>query len=270
MKTTRLPFAGFLTVFLLTVGGAISVCVGADSATAQQTFTGVVTDVKVPEKVLQARGLLFSKSFVVGDDCVLTLATRKSGTLGDFHTGQKVTVSYRNVHGILVAGSVAEDPQSFAGQVTVLNLPGHSLEVQHGVTTKVFALPDACVVELSNDEKGGLNRLELGAQVTVYYEEPGGRWTAKRIEQTSLRFTGTLATLDVPNRTVTVTKKLIPDRSFHLAGDCAVVVNGKISHRIGNLEPGKSYEMSYSVVDGVNIVNRITPASAPVAADEPR
>jgi len=102
--------------------------------------------------------------------------------------------------------------------------------------------------------------IKLGGHVTVVYNTPKGNWTATRIEHRSLELTGTLGAIDTRARTLTVGKKLIGDKNFHLAGDCAIVENGKINGRLQDLKIGNNYTVSYTTVDGVNIVNRIAPA----------
>jgi hypothetical protein len=233
----------------------------ADDAVAanDKTSSGTITALDAREKVLKLRGFMFSRSFVLGDNCTLALDDKTSVSLGDFRPGQKVTVSYTDADGVLVADRITQDRMFFTGEVSAFDAKNHLLSVRYHGETKSFAIADNCGIALNANANGTLDDIKPGSRVVVTYETPGGNWTARNIELPSLRFTGTLGTINVADRTVNVSKPLLGDKRFHIADGCAVVINGKVTTRLQDLHPGENCELSYDVVNGVNIVNRIAP-----------
>jgi hypothetical protein len=246
------------------IAADVSVAFPDDSATAgAKTASGTVATVSAADKVLSVRGMVFSKTFVLGANCALTVADHKAASLADFRPGEKVEVRYRNIDGVLIASSIAEVRLTFAGTVSAFDPAQHTLTLQHDRTVRAFKVADNCGVILNGDVRGGLGDIKLGSRVTVFYETPDGQWTARRIEQPSLQFTGSLDTINARDRIISASKKLIGAREFHLAADCAIVMNGTIHGRMQDLRPGQEYELSYTTANGVNIVNRIAPAPGP-------
>ena len=263
MKTNLLHAARTLALGVL-IAANTSVAVADDHPAADmKTATGTIGTINAKDKVLKLQGMLFTKTFVLGDNCALTMTDMKTGALTDFRAGEKVDVSYRNVDGVLIASSIAEVRLMYTGTVLAFNPAEHSLTIKHNGTVRAFKVADNCGVILNNDAKGVLDNVQVGNQVTVVYETPNGQWTARRIEQRSLQFTGSLDAIHIADRTISAGKKMIGDKEFHLASDCAFVNNGVIGGRMQDLRLGQSYELSYTTVNGVNIVTRIAPA--PVA-----
>ena len=95
------------------------------------------------------------------------------------------------------------------------------------------------------------------------YELPNGTATARRIDQTSATYTGTVTAIDLTDRTMKA-KQLFGSKKFNLAKDCAIVLDGKTDGQLCDLRPGDSLVFSYDQVNGVNIVNRIARAEASV------
>ncbi len=269
MKTNLLHTARTLALGVLiaaTTGAAVA---DDHPATDMKTTTGTIGAINPRDKVLSVQGMVFSKTFVLGDNCTLTATDQKAGSLADFRPGEKVDVSYRNVDGVLIASSVAEVRLTYTGTVSAFNPAEHSLTLQHNGAVRVFQLADHCSVILNGDTKGVLDNVQVGNRVTVVYETPNGQWTARRIEQPSLQFTGSLDAIHPADRTISAGKKLIGEKEFHLASDCAFVNNGMINGRMQDLKLGRNYELSYTTVNGVNIVTRIAPAMTPDQATAP-
>lgn len=260
MKSNLLHAAQTLALGVL-IAANTGVAVADDHPAADvKTTTGTIGAINAKDKVLKLQGMLFSRTFVLGDNCALMTTDLKSGSLADFRPGEKVDVNYRNVAGVLIASSVTEVRLSYAGTVTAFNPANHVLTIQHNGAIRSFQVADNCGVILNNNAKGVLENVQVGNQVTVIYETPNGQWTARRIEQPSLQFTGSLDAIHVSDRTISAGKKMIGDKEFHLAKDCAFVNNGVIGGRIQDLKLGRTYELSYTTVNGVNVVTRIAPA----------
>jgi Cu/Ag efflux protein CusF len=269
MKTNPLHASGLLAIGALLLAGTGRTLADDTAAAGAKSASGTVATVNVQDKVLSVRGFIFSRSYVLGDHCTLTVTDRKAASLADFRPGEKVDITYRNVDGVLIASSVAEVRLAFTGTVSAFDPAQHTLTLQHEHATKTLKVADNCGVILNANAAGGFNDIKLGNRVTVVYETPNGQWTARRIEQPSLQFTGTLEAINAADRTLTAAKKLIGGKEFHLATDCAIVHHGAINGRLQDLKLGQSYELSYTTVNGVNIVSRIAPAPAPETIGTP-
>src|SRR3974390_2889825 len=74
---------------------------------SEKTYTGTVVAVDSKEHVLSVKGWAFSKkSFNLGENCVCTLLEKNPAEVSDLRAGQKVEVSYQDVHGVLIADRV--------------------------------------------------------------------------------------------------------------------------------------------------------------------
>jgi hypothetical protein len=264
MKTTLLRTAKSLCVGAV-VWSAVA-CAHADDGNAaakEKTFSGTITAVDAKEKVMKAEAYVFHKTFVLADDCKVTLVDQGTATTAELRPGQKVEVSYQNASGVLVASRIAQERLTFQGEVTGIDLDSRTLNVGRRGGGKAFLVGDKCGVILNGDDKGALADVKLGSRVTVVYEVPDNQFVARQIEQKSARFVGTLDAINMADRTIKASKQLLGDKRFHLADDCAIVINGKMDAKLSDLRLGQRYEMSYETVAGVNVVNRIAPASMP-------
>lgn len=231
-------------------------------AANEKTSSGTITALDAKEKVLKIQGILFTKTFALGENCALAVDNMTGATLDQFRTGQRVTVNYRDADGVLVADRVTQDRLFYTGEVSAVDEKNHTLSIRHHGATKSFSIADNCGVTLSAKAGGTLDDIKPGSHVTVVYETPAGHWVARWIEQPSQQFTGTLDTVNLADRTITAGKPLLGDKKFHLGDDCVVVLNGKLSSRLKDLHPGEACELSYDTVNGINIVNRIAPVTA--------
>ncbi len=255
---------GGLAALLLISTGAVSAYTEDRIAGSEKTASGTITVLDPKEKVLKIQGMLFAKTFVLGENCSLAVGNKADASLSEFRPGQKVTVNYRDADGVLVADRVTQDKLFYMGEVSAIDGNNHTLTIRHRGALKSFSLADNCGVTLSAKASGKLDDIKLGAHVTVIYETPNGRWTARWIEEPSQHFTGTLGVVNLADRTITASKPLLGDKKFHVGDDCAIVINGKVTGpgHLKDLHSGESCELSYDTVDGVNIVNRIAPVMA--------
>jgi hypothetical protein len=245
---------------MLMLAGAVSVYADGSITAKEKTYSGTISVVNANDKMVTVHGWLRTKKFVLADDCVLSSGGKRDLALGDFRPGQKVDVNYKDASGVLVANRITQEKLLFMGEVTALDQNSRTLTVQQGGTTRVFTLGDNCNILLSGNNKGALEDVRVGGRVTVTYETPQNLLLARTIEQKSALYVGTLSAINLPDRTVSADKRLLGDKRFHLADNCAIVVNGKMGGRLNDLRLGRNYELSYDTVDGVNIVNRIAPA----------
>ncbi len=262
MKTKVMQMARTAGLAVLISACALCAYAGDKMAANDKTSSGTITALDAREKVLKIQGFVFSKTFVLGDNCTLALDDKTAASLGDFRPGQKVTVTYQDADGVLVADRITLDRLFFKGEVSVIDPNSRTLSVRYHGELRSFAIADNCGVTLNEKGNGTLDDVTPGSRVTVTYETPNGHWTAREIELPSLRFTGTLGAINPADRTVSISKPLLGDKQFHIADGCAVVINNKVTTRLQDLHPGENCELSYDVVNGVNIVNRIAPVMA--------
>lgn len=257
MKTTILRTARTLCATVLVLACAVSAYADGQTAAKEKSYSGNLVSIDAANGVIKVQKYLFHKSFVLGHDCALTLGDQSSASLGDFRPGQKVSVSYVDAHGVLVADRVAQENMLFIGQVRDLDPVARSITVWNLGGSKTFALAKHCSVVLHKDAKGRLADVKLGDRVTVVYETPDDRLMAREIERKSITFAGTLNSIDYAAHAVTVGEKGRGGKLFRLSDDCAIMVNGKPEGSLDNLQAGKRYDLSYDTVNGVNVVNRI-------------
>jgi Cu/Ag efflux protein CusF len=242
----------------------------APAAKPDKIYTGTVNAVDPNERALDVKGFMLSKEFNLGDNCVYALWNKPAGTIGDLRPGEKVTVAYQDTHGVLVADNVKQVPMTREGMVKSIDPAAHTMTVHVGTMDKQFRIADDCDVVLRNGKSGTFADIQTGNQVTVTYETPNGALTARQIARTSIEFTGTLTAIDLGEKTLKA-KAMFGTKKFNVADNCAIVINGKADGQLGDLKPNDKLVFSYDEINGVNVVNRITPAAAPavVTTDPP-
>ncbi|MGA2685924.1 MAG: hypothetical protein ABSF51_12820 [Verrucomicrobiota bacterium] len=230
------------------------------AAKLDKTYTGTVVTVDPKESVLEVRGLLpFShKQFNLGDTCTYTIVGQDNGAVSDLRPGQRVAVGYQEANGVPVADRVTQQPMQYEGMVKAIDPKAQTLTLHVGIMDKTFQIPAECAVTLRGDKSGTVADIQAGDHVTVTYEVPEGKATARGIAQTSATFTGDLTAIDLDQKTLKA-KATFSTKKFEVGDDCAIVINGKPDGKLTDLRPGESLAISYDEVNGVNIVNRIAP-----------
>lgn len=265
MKTKALRTWAVVGLSVLTATAAYRASADDASANAtaakpDKTYTGTVVSVNPQEKMLDVKGFLFSKKdFNLGDNCAYSIVGQENGAMGDLRPGQKVTVSYQDVHGVLVADRVTQRPMRDEGMVKTIDPAAHTMTLHVGVFDKTFQLPANCDVTLRGGKSGTIADIQPGYHVTVTYEVPNGKATAREIAQTSATFTGDMTAIDLDQKTIKASSTFAT-KKFNVGDDCAIVINGKPDGKLTDLRPGENLTFSYDDVNGVNIVNRIAPA----------
>ena len=70
-------------------------------------FTGTVEAIDADTRTLKAQHLLSEKKFNLAKDCPIAIGGKSDGKLSDLRIGDKLTVHYDDVDGVLVATSIA-------------------------------------------------------------------------------------------------------------------------------------------------------------------
>lgn len=239
----------------------------ADNQTAtavkpDKTYTGKVEFVNPNAHSLVIKGFVFNRNFNLGADCTYVLWNKPQGTVGDLLPGQKVTVTYQDAHGVLVANRVEQVLLTREGTVKSIDPGTHTLALQLRAGVQTFQLPDDCKVMLHGGKSGAFTDIQPGNYVTITYETPKDKKVARQIAQTSETYTGQLTAVDIGDRVVKA-KTSFGTKTFHLGNNCSIVNNGQINGQMADLKLGSRLSFTYDEVNGINVANRIGPVNAP-------
>lgn len=260
MKTTRSQNWTAICAAVLTATAVIRAPADqpATATKPEKSYTGTVVSVDPKENTLETRGFLFTKKFNLGDACTYTLLDNSS-TINGLRPGEKVTVSYQDANGVLIADRVEQQPMRYTGMVKAVDPAAHTLTLHIGGMDKKFQIADGCGVALRDDKSGTLADIQTGDHVTVTYETPDDKLTARQIAQTSMEFTGELTAIDLDAKTLKASA-FLTSKKFNVADNCAIVINGRTDGQLSDLRPDEKLDFSYDEINGVNVVNRIAPA----------
>jgi hypothetical protein len=238
----------------------------ATTAVPEKNYTGTVVSVDPREHLLSVKKWALSmKTFNLGDNCayglLFTTVASNHGQANDLRPGEKVTVTYQDSHGVLIADRVDQRPVRFEGTVAAIAPDTHTLILHRQGLDKEMTIGADCIVLLRGQKPGTLADIHAGNHVTVIYETPGGTPTAREITQTSPAFTGTVTAIDLGEKTVKA-KALFEAKKFNVADDCAIVINGRTDGKLSDLKPDEKLVFNYDEINGVKVVNRIGTAPA--------
>ena len=231
---------------------------GDEAAPVQRDkiFKGTVAAIDQKEKTVSARDFWGTRTFNVADNCKISLEDQPVASLAELRSGQKVEIGYENAHGVLVANRIAQHNQVFTGYISAIDPAKRTLAVKHGTFTRNFAVATDCAVVVKDDDTKTLDDLSVGHTVNVIYESANDSLLARRIEQKSPTFVGTIKAIDADTRTVKA-KDLLAEKTFHLADGCQIVANGKLGGSLNDLHIGDRFAFTYEDADGVLVANRI-------------
>lgn len=261
MKTYSLR--KWTTVGLAILTSAAFTAVADDPAVTQpqktkaKTYTGMVRSVDAQNRTVTVKKFVGSKRFNLGDACAFTLADKNASSINGVRAGQKVTLTYQDANGVLVADHLVQKPLLHKGTVKAIDAEKHTLTVGG----KTYQIADDCAVVLRDNKAGTLAEVKPGHLVTVLHEDPEGIATARQIAQTSETFTGSLTAIDLSEKTIKA-KAAFGSKQFNLANNCTILLGGKPAE-MSSLKPGDKLEFSYDEINGVNVVTRIVPSNEP-------
>jgi hypothetical protein len=267
MKTTIRTWTT-LYLSVLAMAGAFT-SLAADSETnaiPHKSYTGTIVSVDLKEHTLRLEGFFTSKTFNLGDNCSYTFTDKGAGAISDLHPGQRVEVVYQEMHNVLVADRVTQEPMCYEGTVKACDPAQHTITLHTRGRDRTFPIAADCKILLRGDKPGALTDVQAGNYVTLTYETPDDKPTARKITLTSETFTGTLTAIDLETKTVKA-KSTFDMKKFNLGDNCAIVVDGKINGRLSDLKPNDKLVFNYDEINGVNVANRIAlmgrPAETP-------
>ena len=232
----------------------------------EKTCSGIIVAVDPQGRTLDTKAFLHTRKFMLGSSCSYVQSDNSPGTAAALHPGQKVAISYQDADGVLVADHVAAQPLRYEGTVKSISPDARLLTVHTRMFNQHLTLANNCNVVLRNGQIGSLADIQPGNHVTVTYETPGDKPVARQIAQTSIRYIGTVTAIDLEDRTLK-TKSLSGTKRFNVGGSCVIVMHGQLDGQLADLKPNDRLVLHYDEINGVNVVNRIAPATVETNSD---
>ena len=207
MITMKMKALGTWTavyVSVLTMAGALATSADDTETNAipHKSYTDTVVSIDTKEHTLVLEGFFSKKTFNLGDNCTYTFVDKSAGAISDLHPGQRVEVVYQEMHDVLVADRVTQEPMYYEGTVKACDPGQRTITLHVRGRDKTFPMAGDCKVLLRGDKPGSLADIQTGNYVTVTYETPDDKPTARKITQTSETFTGSLTAIDLDAKTV--------------------------------------------------------------------
>jgi hypothetical protein len=72
----------------------------------------------------------------------------------DLRPGERVTVSYQDANGVLVANRIKQEPMIEAGMIRAIDPAAHTLTLYSGCTDETFRIAENCQVMLHGGKPG--------------------------------------------------------------------------------------------------------------------
>ena len=256
MKISALHTRMAVCALALTLAGAITALADdtATNAIPNKSYTDTVVSVDPKENLLVLDGFFANKTFNLGDKCTYTFADKGAGTIGDLRPGQRVEVVYQEMHDVLVANRVTQEPMNYEGTVKACDPAARTITLRGRGRDKTLSIAADCSVLLRGDKSGTLADIQPGDYVTVTYELPDGKPVASKIAQTSETYTGSVTAIDLDTKTIKA-KSMFDTKKFNLGDNCAIVIDGKINGRLSDLQLNDKLTFNYDEINGVNVAN---------------
>jgi hypothetical protein len=155
----------------------------------EKKYTGMIASIDSKEHVLVIRKDIFSKKeFHLGENCqytfLYTMLVNNDGATGNLRSGEKVTITYQDANGVLIADRIEQQPMQFAGIVKQIDPDKHTLTLRRHMFGKQLDIAADCVTVLRDEKACALADIHPGDRVVVMYETPGCRAIAREITKT--------------------------------------------------------------------------------------
>jgi len=253
MKTAIIPLSMSVCVILALTGRIYA----DDTTTAKQkSFNGTVMTVDEKERTLGVKRFWSTRTFDVGDHCKVSLEDKEDAALKDLRPGHRVEVQYLMRGGVKVASCIAQNDLTYAGHISAMDTAHRIFTIKAATSSKTFVAGDDCKFVIREEKDKSLADLRIGHKVTVRYLTTPQANMARRVEQMSRMFTGTIDVIDAETRTIKA-QHLFSEKKFKLANDCQIIVGGRMDGKLSDLRIGDKLSFHYEDVDGVLVANRI-------------
>jgi hypothetical protein len=233
----------------------------------EQTWTGTLTAVNTQNESLTGGHWWYHETFNVGKHCAISTVDKAHAGLADLRPGEEARIRYREAEGVRVADHVSERPLHYTGTVQAVNAKQRMVTMAEAALYKPFHAPmtfrvaSDCKVTLPSGKSANLTDLQPGDRIAVIYELPGGSPVAYRIRNKCSTFVGTVAAINLPERTIEA-KGNAGARKFDLGDDCQIMLGSKQNGHLKDVAMHQTYEFTYQRVNGINVLDRLSPVQA--------
>ncbi len=261
-----------LLALVCTVGSRTSADQQMAGSTVEHTWTGTLTGVNAQNNAITGKSFLATRTFQIGDHCVISTLDKKTAALSDLQPGEKVKITYQNAEGVLVADRITEQALCYDGRVQAVDQKAGTMMIESKVVFrsfpvhKTFSIAPDCKVILPNGREGTLADVKPGDRIALIYELPGGSPVAYQIRENNLTMVGKLEALDLTER-VAKASQTFGQKKLNLADHCQVVLAGREKAGLQDLRLGQKYQFTFQEVNGVNVVDRIAQVPEPKASE---
>ncbi len=114
------------------------------------------------------------RSFRLAEDCKVSLANGRNGTMADLHPGDRISIVYELPDRSPVAYRISNKSATFVGAIGGIDLSARTMEAKEKSAQKKFDISDHCRVVLGNEKKGKLKDLMVGQRYLFTYQEVNG------------------------------------------------------------------------------------------------
>jgi len=230
----------------------------------EERWTGTLISVNAQDKTLTAERWNLTHTFHLGDQCAISTVDDRHAALADLRPGETVRIRYRDVQGVRVVDRVTEKPLHYRGTVQSFDPTTRTLTMAEAAFFRPFREPDQfqlasdCKVTLWNGDDGKLTDIHPGDRIFMVYEVPNRSQVAYRIHERTTSCQGVADAVDLPARTLAVKGKF-GEKQFALGDDCRIILSGDKNGHLKDVVPGQRYRFTYEDVNGINVLDQITP-----------
>ncbi len=256
MKRAIIPVS--ITVCVPVLILALTGRIYADDMTTakEKSFKGTVMTVDEKERTIGVKGFWSTRTFEVGDHCKVSLEEKEDAALRDLRPGHRVQLQYLVRGGVKVASRIAQRDVTYTGHIDAMDTAHGTFTVKSAISRKTFVARDDCKFIVRDEKDQSLADLKIGHKVTVRYLTTRHANVARRVEQMSRMFAGTIEAIDADTQTLKA-EQLLSKKKFKLANDCQIIVDGRTDGKLSDLRIGDKLSFDYEDVDGVLVANRI-------------
>ena len=147
------------------------------------TSTGYIDAINASGKLLVLRNGLLREHFVLSKDCTVTVEGGKAGSPDELKPGQTVLVNYEEQNDNKVVRSIERQGAMFSGTVEIIDSDNRIVRARTPLGTKKFNLANGCKIVVNGQVGDRLNRLGLGDQVVLCYDDVNGVLVANWISR---------------------------------------------------------------------------------------
>jgi hypothetical protein len=164
-------------------------------------------------------------------------------------------------------GTDTNNEKAWTGTLVAVNTRQNTVTGKHLLITSTFNLGNNCAILGIDKKEVKLSDLLPGEKIVVRYQNAQGVLVADGITEKALHYRGTVHAVDAKTGTVVMDESALVQpfhapRSFHLAGDCAVMLRDGSKGALSDVRPGDRIAVIYELPNGSAVAYRINEESS--------